>query len=291
MVGTKAAPQRLTQLGKLGTQPATGQLGQHLGVALASDQGSQHRPTRGAQHVGGDRVELDAGVLQGLLDALALGGMGLDQPLAIPGQVAQLADRGRGHEAAPQQPMLQQLCQPGSVADIGLAAGQDLDVAGVDQQQLEACLLEHLPDRLPILAGGLQHHLGDPSPASHSASASSPEVKVWNLRTSWDRRPRSSGTRTQATTSSLATSNPAQRATSSSTIDTSLACGWCPAGPTDQATLKRVLTATVRGAGKAPASVLSTGSLAPRKAELGRARPILIPRGGPRPWGSESKMP
>jgi hypothetical protein len=34
---------------------------------------------------------------------------------------------------------------------------------------------------------------------------------------------------------------------------------------------EQVLTATVRGAGKAPASVLSTGSLAPRKAELGRA--------------------
>jgi hypothetical protein len=44
-----------------------------------------------------------------------------------------------------------------------------------------------------------------------------------------------------------------------------------PAGPTDQATLKDVLTATVRGPGKAPASVVSTGSVAPRKAELGRA--------------------
>src|SRR5215218_3506710 len=110
-----------------------------------------------------------------------------------------------------------------------------------------------------------------PSAASHPASASNPEVKVGNVRTSWARPPRPSGTRTQATTSSLATSNPAQRATSSSTVDTSLACGWCPAGPTDQATLKRVLTATVRGAGKAPASVFSTSSLAPRKAELGRA--------------------
>src|SRR5215217_8815454 len=65
-----------------------------------------------------------------------------------------------------------------------------------------------------------------------------------------------------------------------------MACGWCPAGPTEETTLKRVLTATVRGAGKAPASVLSTGSLAPRKADLGRADPILIPRGGPRPWRS-----
>jgi hypothetical protein len=66
-----------------------------------------------------------------------------------------------------------------------------------------------------------------------------------------------------------------------------LPVSWvAPAGPTDQAMLKRVLTATVRGAGKAPASVVSTGSLAPRKAELGRARPILIPRGGLRPCRS-----
>src|SRR6266511_2748586 len=110
-----------------------------------------------------------------------------------------------------------------------------------------------------------------PSPASHPANASSPEVNVGNVRTSWSRPPRPSGTRTHATTSSLATSNPAQRATSSSTVDTSPSRGWRPAGPTESTTLKRVLTATVRGAGKAPASVLSTGSLAPRKAELGRA--------------------
>ena len=49
------------------------------------------------------------------------------------------------------------------------------------------------------------------SAASQSASASSPEVKVGNVRTSWSRPPCPSGTRTQATTSSLATSNPAQR--------------------------------------------------------------------------------
>jgi hypothetical protein len=48
----------------------------------------------------------------------------LDQPLAIPSQVAQLTDRGRRHKAAPQQPMLQQLRQPGGIADIGLAARQ-----------------------------------------------------------------------------------------------------------------------------------------------------------------------
>jgi hypothetical protein len=161
VVVAKPASQRLAELGELAAQPALGQLGQHLGVALPGDQGGQHRPTRHAQDVGGDRVELDAGVLQGLLDALTLRGVGLDEPLAVTGQIPQLTDRGRGHEAAPQQPVFQQLGQPGGVADIGLAAGEDLDVAGVDQQQLEACPLEHVPDGLPVLAGGLHHHLGD----------------------------------------------------------------------------------------------------------------------------------
>jgi hypothetical protein len=56
-----------------------------------------------------------------------------NRPLAVAGEVPQLADGRRGHKAAPQQPMLQQLRQPGRVTDIGLAAGQDLDMPGVDQ--------------------------------------------------------------------------------------------------------------------------------------------------------------
>jgi hypothetical protein len=60
-----------------------------------------------------------------------------------------------------------------------------------------------------------------PSTASQSASASSPEVKVGYVRISWRRPLLPAGTRTQATTSSLATSRPAHRVTSSSTTDTS----------------------------------------------------------------------
>jgi hypothetical protein len=62
----EAAVQRLPQQRKLLAQRAPGQLGQHLGVTLTGHQGSQHRPSRHAQHVGGHRVELDAGVFQGL---------------------------------------------------------------------------------------------------------------------------------------------------------------------------------------------------------------------------------
>jgi hypothetical protein len=159
------------------------------------------------------------------VDALALRAVGLDQPLAVAGEIPQLADGRRRHEAAPQQPMLQQLRQPGRVTDIGLAARQDLDVAGVDQQQLEACLLQDLPDGLPVLAGGSITTWVTPSAVSQSASASRPEVKVGKVRTSWRRPPWPSGTRIQATTSSLATSRPAQRGTSSSTVDTSSRIG------------------------------------------------------------------
>jgi hypothetical protein len=100
VVVAEAASQRLAQLGELLAQLALGQLRQRLGVALAGDQGLEDRPARDAQDVSGDRVQLDASVLQGLLDPLALGAVGLDEPLAVAGQIAQLADRRRGHEAA-----------------------------------------------------------------------------------------------------------------------------------------------------------------------------------------------
>ena len=93
-------------------------------ASSASTSGSRSPATRARsiarpdtpKHVGGDRVQLDPGVLQGLLDPLALGGVGLDQPLAVAGQVPQLPDRRRRHEAAPQQPVLEQLGQPGGVS-------------------------------------------------------------------------------------------------------------------------------------------------------------------------------
>jgi hypothetical protein len=70
-------------------------------------------------------ILLDAGVLQGLLDALDLGGVGLDQPLAVAGQVAQLAEAGGATKLPRSSPHSEQLTQPGGITDVGLAAGQD----------------------------------------------------------------------------------------------------------------------------------------------------------------------
>ncbi len=82
----------------------------------------------------------------------------LDLRLAVAGQVAQRADRLRRHEARPEQPGLEQLAQPRRVADVGLAARHLLDVAGVDQQQLEL-VLEDRPGGLPVDPGGLHRDL------------------------------------------------------------------------------------------------------------------------------------
>ena len=85
----------------------------------------------------------------------------LDLRLAIARQVTQRADRLGRHETRPQQPGLRQLTQPRRVGDVGLAARHLLDVAGVDQQQLEL-VLQDRPHRLPIHAGGLHRDLRDP---------------------------------------------------------------------------------------------------------------------------------
>jgi hypothetical protein len=94
--------------------------------------------------------------VQALGLALALG----DLRLAIPGQLTQVADRLGRHEVRPQQPRFGQLAQPCRVAHVGLAAGDLLDVAGVDEHQLEV-VFEDVPHRLPIHPGGLHHDLAD----------------------------------------------------------------------------------------------------------------------------------
>ena len=121
----------------------------------------EHRPSGDAEDVGGDAVELDAGVLQRLVQpvrfALTLG----DLRLAIPGQRPE-PTLGLGcDEAAAQQPSLHQLAEPLGVLDIGLAAGDVLDVPGVAQRQLEV-VLKDVPDGQPVHAGGLHRDMRDP---------------------------------------------------------------------------------------------------------------------------------
>jgi hypothetical protein len=157
----EARGQRLAQGRQLGPQPALGQLGQRLGVGHAVDEGVQHRPSRDAHDVGRDRGQLHAGVLEQLVHAVDLAGALVAERLAVAGEVPQLADRRRRHEAGTQQPVGQQLGDPDRVDGVGLASGDVLEVGGVDEQQLEV-VLQQVVGRLAVHAGRLHRHVRHP---------------------------------------------------------------------------------------------------------------------------------
>jgi len=58
--------------------------------------------------------------------------------------------------------MPEQVGDPVGVVDVGLAAGDGLDVAGVHHQQLKRAF-QDVVDGLPVFAGALHRHMGDPS--------------------------------------------------------------------------------------------------------------------------------
>ena len=86
----------------------------------------------------------------------------LDQARSVAGQFAQLALGAVRHEAAPNQPMPQQLGDPLAILDVGLAAWHRLDVLSVGQDQREA-VLQQVVDGLPVHAGRFHGHMGDSS--------------------------------------------------------------------------------------------------------------------------------
>jgi hypothetical protein len=84
VVPEPSAPQRLAQLGELGPQPPPGQLRQHLGSrSPATRAASIARPEAPSTSAATESSLIPAS--PGLLDPLALGGVGLDEPLAVTG--------------------------------------------------------------------------------------------------------------------------------------------------------------------------------------------------------------
>ena len=112
VVRSEASRQAAAQGRKLLAQFAPRQVGQHVRVGGALDQGIQHGPGGHPEDIGGDRCQLDPRILQQLVQAIGGPAPLLDQHLAMPRQIAKLPNRRRRHEAAPQQPVLQQLRDP-----------------------------------------------------------------------------------------------------------------------------------------------------------------------------------
>ena len=165
-----------------------------------------------------------------------------------------------------------------------LRSGRILVVAGVDQQQRQPALLQHLPAGLPVLPRRLQHHLGDalglqpvgqrlqarddPRVGADLLTASSPTPTPAGRVRDADGRPPPHPCRHPAP-------RPVPRsAPTACHLLPDRLCWWRPAGPTEETMLNRVLAANSSWCREGPASISDTGSHAPMRAELGRASPF-----------------
>src|SRR5215208_927346 len=156
-MGGEAPLESISKRGQLGAQPTSGQLRQDLGIGGALDESIEHHPSGDPQHLAGHRGELYPGLLQDLLQALNLPGALLYLRLAVAGEIPELPDLLRRHEAGTYQPVLKELADPLGVFDVGLPAGDILEVVSIQKPALEV-LFKQIVDRLPVNTGGLHAH-------------------------------------------------------------------------------------------------------------------------------------
>ena len=95
-----------------------------------------HRPRRLAPDLRRHRGQLDAGVLEGLLQALDLPGPGFDLGLPVAGDVAEFPDLCRRHEARTDHAVSRDVGEPLGVREIALASRHVLYVLRVAEPQL-----------------------------------------------------------------------------------------------------------------------------------------------------------
>src|SRR5205823_7794198 len=133
VVGTEAAEERLPQLRQLLAQRALGEVRQYGGIPGPGDERPEHRAARDPEDVGRDRGQLDARVLEHLVEALRLARALLDLRRAVAREIAQLANRLGRDERWPHHPVLDELAEPGGIRHVGLPPRQLARVAGVHQ--------------------------------------------------------------------------------------------------------------------------------------------------------------
>lgn len=131
---------------------------QGLGVALASDDGADDGLSGLAHHVADHLGQLDVHLDERFLHALHPAGLLGEQNLALTRHRADHAYIGAGAKRRAQQPVAHQPLQPLAVLHVALAPGDVLDLASINQPDLQASLLEHFVHRDPVHPGGLQRY-------------------------------------------------------------------------------------------------------------------------------------
>jgi hypothetical protein len=156
--------QRRPQRGPIRAQPRVRQRHQAVRIGFARREGGEDRAATDAEQRAEHCGELHVRALQHLLDALAVGGHFPPELLAGPRQLAQGVDRRGRDEAAPHQPMGEQIGEPLRVAHVALASREIAHRRRVRQHQGQV-VLEPVPHRFPVDSRRLQHRMG--AAASH----------------------------------------------------------------------------------------------------------------------------
>ena len=165
MLGPIVAGQGLSNVGFAPLTATMAQLGQLGRIALTghdrSDDGQAGHPADVAQHLS----ELDIHLLQGFLHMLNMGGPVFNEHGPLTQVAAQHHDLGFWPEGGTQQPITVQALDPLAILHIALAPRHVLDVAGVDQIDLQTALFQQLEDRDPVHPG--RFHRRRRHPASY----------------------------------------------------------------------------------------------------------------------------
>jgi hypothetical protein len=108
-------------------------------------------------------VKLEVHLCEGLVDVLDVLGAVAQEHRPLAEEAPQEGDVSGGAEGAVEQAEGVELLDPLAIEDVGLAAGDVLHAAGVDETDLEAPIFEDLDEGDPVDAGGLHGDGGDPA--------------------------------------------------------------------------------------------------------------------------------
>ena len=137
------------------------ELSEDEGVAFAVDDGADNEHAGLAGDVGEDVSEFDVHQLEGLLDVLDMSGAIFDENVPLADESPEGADLWGGDERAAEEAVGVELLDPLAIEDIGLLAGDILDVSGIDDEDLKTVLFEDFEGRDPVDAGGFHSNGGD----------------------------------------------------------------------------------------------------------------------------------
>lgn len=128
--------------------------GQFVGVALAGQQGLEDGQAGDAGDIADDVMQLEIHLLEGFLDVEHVPGGGAGVVVAQAQIGTQDTDVIAGAEGGGEQTVGVELLQPLAIAQVGFAAGEVFDVAGIDEFDGQAGALQDLEEGNPIDAGG-----------------------------------------------------------------------------------------------------------------------------------------